>query len=354
MSVSQASLLPRTLRPHLSVRYQVLLRRTQSSSTSRAVNPTATTNPPNFFRRNRSRLIWGTLALGLGLAVGQFVLHTVAPPPMPAVGSREDTLLLSDLNRRIDSEFKVKVLRGKCLGVAKQLRGEEGGWVELVSENEKPSNNGGKIIEVLQGAKGLGVERVFWNCGEKKLVAVIWLGGGLSGWPGVTHGGVLATALTEKTSLAQALAHDQFSTGISSAAAVPQRLPGTGQHAKMFLPETVGLPQPQHLDLTYKKPTYANNFYVIRVVPSSKEEDHPVPENSSSSPSSSSPLLGGAAWDATLETTDASVCVKSYAQYPPSSQLERVETAAVHVAKKSYAEFRKWLWPSRQEESQIG
>ncbi|TKA50474.1 hypothetical protein B0A55_12948, partial [Friedmanniomyces simplex] len=111
---------------------------------------------------------------------------------MPELGTHEDGILIADLNKRIDSDFKVKVLRGKCLGVAKQLKGsssEAGGWAEVIPPNNEETRRGGndELVSHMQGAKGLGVERLFWDRSEKRLVAIIWLFGALSGWPGVTH-----------------------------------------------------------------------------------------------------------------------------------------------------------------------
>ena len=47
--------------------------------------------------------------------------------------------------------------------------------------------------ESLAGSRGLGVQRAFWNAETKELVAVVWIGGALSGWPGLAHGGAIAT-----------------------------------------------------------------------------------------------------------------------------------------------------------------
>jgi hypothetical protein len=52
------------------------------------------------------------------------------------------------------------------------------------------------------GARGFGVQRVFWNAATKELVAVIWFGGAVSGWPGLAHGGAIATVFTETLSRA--------------------------------------------------------------------------------------------------------------------------------------------------------
>lgn len=263
---------------------------------------------------------------------------------MPEYGSHEDGILMADLNKRIDDEFKVKVLRGKCLGVTKQLRGEQGGWVEVVSRpiNESVPEAGQKkgFVAGLQGAKGLGVERLFWDRGEHKLIAIVWFGGSLSGWPGVTHGGVIATQLAEKFALAETLAETPASV---TAAAIPQRLPGTGDHAKMPLPADP-MDEPAQLSLSYVKPTYANGFYVIRISPSVPLEEDPkhiVPSEPS----------GGHEYEATIETLDARICVKAKAKFEPSTKLQRAETQVKEIAGASYDSFKEWMWPSRQKSS---
>jgi hypothetical protein len=263
---------------------------------------------------------------------------------MPEPGSHEDGVLMADLNRRIDDEFKVKVLRGKCLGVSKQLRGVEGGWVEIIprpTETGSPEAGEKKgLLNALEGAKGLGVERLFWDRGEQMLVAVVWFGGSLSGWPGVTHGGVIATELAEKFALAESLASIPAAV---TAAAIPQRLPGTGNHAQMAFPADI-LDEPAQLSLSYVKPTYANGFYVVRISPSAPIEEDPkhiVP----------SEPMGGHEYEATIETMDARICVKAKAKFAPSTNLQRAEAHVKDTASASYEGFKEWMWPSRQKAS---
>nr|POE59312.1 putative mitochondrial membrane protein fmp10 [Quercus suber] len=328
---------PRVFRPNLSIRYQ-WLRRCESNTSLPATPPTADASAPvvtrTFTQRNRWPIAFSTLALIFGLGAGNLVANYIAPPLMPEAGSHEDGVLMADLNRRLDEEFKVKVLRGKCLGVAKQLRGEEGGWVEILPSVERSETG---LVGNLQGAKGLGAERVFWDRSNKSLVAVVWYGGSVSGWPGLTHGGVIATTLSDKLALAAALAQGQRAEGIS-AAAIPQRMPGTGNHAKMFAPSTTP-PDPIKLSLTYKKPTYANNFYTIRVQP------HYPGNEGETQPQT------GQQFEATLEQMDAKVNVLATANFGPSSTAEAIERQLVGGAKQSYAEFKQWLWPSRQKSS---
>jgi hypothetical protein len=73
------------------------------------------------------------------------------------------------------------------------------GWVEIdvdfAKDEEADSWRG--ILGSLSGTRGLGVQRAFWNSETKEMVAVVWIGGGLAGWPGVAHGGAIATIFEE-------------------------------------------------------------------------------------------------------------------------------------------------------------
>lgn len=329
---------PRTLRPHLSNRYRTLRR--YDSTAPRPTAKSSSPPTPSLFRRYRAAITWSALAALLGFGTGSFAVHLIVPPQMPLPGTHEDNILIADLNRRIDDLFKVKVLRGKCLGVTKQLKGDESGWVEVLpaSGERLPFHDG--LVDQLQGAKGLGVQRVFWERGEKKLVAIVWFGGSLSGWPGVVHGGLLATALEDKVALAANLAHSGGMARVEEAAAV-QRLPGSGNHATMAAPGDASSPDPVQFSIDYKKPTRANEFYVIRVTPAYSEEMQ------------RGVRLGifGAEWTATVETMDAEICVKAAAKFEKRSTAEHVEEKVVDAAKWTYEEFRQWQWPSRQRET---
>jgi hypothetical protein len=64
------------------------------------------------------------------------------------------------------------------------------------AKHEETSGRKG-ILGAMSGTRGLGVQRAFWNPETKELVAVVWIGGGLAGWPGVAHGGAIATIFEE-------------------------------------------------------------------------------------------------------------------------------------------------------------
>ncbi|KAF2722186.1 hypothetical protein K431DRAFT_319824 [Polychaeton citri CBS 116435] len=344
------------MRRNLALSRQQLRYIDRAQSTASAAAASRATANKSFLSRNRGRIAWIWLAGLLGWMGGSFTSHTISPPPLPAPGTREDGILMADLNQRIDNEFKVKVLRGKCLGVARLLKGEEGGWVEIVpqpsssvvngkGEVEAPST-GKRLADALAGAKGLGVQRVFWDRGEHQLVSVVWFGGSIAGWPGVTHGGAIATELTEKTALAASLASDGALLDVSEAA-LPQRMPGTGDHAKMFAPAATPS-EPSQLSLSYVKPTLSNDFYIIRVSPAlilDQDPEHIVP----------SETVGGHEWEATLEKINGKdvgqICVKAKARFEPGSPAERAVDKIKGTAEGGYGQFKEWMWPSRQKSS---
>jgi acyl-coenzyme A thioesterase PaaI-like protein len=72
-------------------------------------------------------------------------------------------------------------------------------WVEVDFDFVKGEEAEGRtgILSALSGTRGFGVQRAFWNAETKEMVAVVWIGGGLAGWPGVAHGGAIATIFEE-------------------------------------------------------------------------------------------------------------------------------------------------------------
>lgn len=90
----------------------------------------------------------------------------------------------------------------------------------------------------LSGARALGgFQRIFQNVESGETVTVIWFGGAIAGWPGVTHGGVIATIMDE----------------------------ALGRCAIRQFPSNTGVTA--NLELTYLKPVVTNSFYVLRLVP---------------------------------------------------------------------------------------
>ncbi|KAF1348629.1 hypothetical protein BDV97DRAFT_188890 [Delphinella strobiligena] len=290
--------------------YRPLIRATRNRIITTATRPasttTTTTPTPTFLTRNRRAIIWSSTSLALGLSLGSLVSHTIAPPPHPYPHTHQDQILMQDLDTRIDAEFKTKVLRGKCTAAAANLRGEAASWSELPAAPTEAAFVG----NALAGARGLGVERLFWNAKEKELVAVVWFGGAMSGWPGVTHGGCIATVMTEKMALAARLARAE------------------GEVSREVVAGSADI---EEMTVTYKKPTYANAFYVVRMLPRHGEE--------------SGARDGEVEVDGVLETLEGKLCVATTGTVPVSGIQGTTQTPVVGRAK-------SWIgWPSRSQPS---
>jgi hypothetical protein len=147
--------------------------------------------------------------LAVGLGAGGF-LHGYATarlyPPVP--GSDEDAAALEALGERMDELDIVKKMRAHATKSASSSTGtdsesNEGGWLELelqdtMAQVPKDGYRTRPLTErAMAGIQGLGVQRAFWNSETRELVAVIWIGPRLSGWPGIAHGGALATIFEE-------------------------------------------------------------------------------------------------------------------------------------------------------------
>jgi hypothetical protein len=282
---------------------------------------------------------------------------------------------MADLQARIDTDFKVNVMRGKCLGAGRHLKGgEAAGWVEVLptthgqtiedapdTEGKKPDFNlvtGGPLVQNLQGAGRLGVERIFFNRSTRELLAVVWFGGALSGWPGVTHGGLLATTLSEKIALAASLSEQDERSGLEI---LPQDVLGAARsHARIRAPDSVFLPAGtspslpiSQLVMNYRKPTKANAFYVVRVTPTSSSTT--TTTTTSANNKSRTSLQPYAA---TIEQMSGEVCVEGQAEVEGSAEVPGSDGGGGSKAKagleksvsERYSDFKQSLWPSRQQQ----
>ena len=120
----------------------------------------------------------------------------------------------------------------------------------------------------LGGARALGgFQRIFYNKETGECVTVVWFGGAIAGWPGVTHGGATATIMDESL----------------------------GRCAIKLFPDKTGVTA--NLELSYLKPIVTNSFYIIRAVPM---EGHTERKG----------WIGGR-----LETLDGRVCVEAKALF---------------------------------------
>ncbi|KAL2007530.1 hypothetical protein VTN00DRAFT_8968 [Thermoascus crustaceus] len=143
---------------------------------------TASSGPQSKWPRHLRTLLYVGIFGALGVYFDSFVSFA---PPLP--GTDEDAALIKKISRRLET----------C-PITKELR-EDPDYVEWdaygsFSDEEKAHR---LTSGPLRGARGLALQRIFWNEKEKKAINIVWLGPGLDGWPMVVHGGVLSTVLDE-------------------------------------------------------------------------------------------------------------------------------------------------------------
>ncbi|KAK8122517.1 hypothetical protein PG984_011187 [Apiospora sp. TS-2023a] len=186
--------------------------------------------PPPAPRRRRRGLIYAVVFACLGATVGSLFRLSISPPPLPAQGTPEDLYITSSIHERAAKLPLVQALSADPAWQSWEAYDDRG---PTNSEKRKGSITAG----ALSGSKGLAYQRVFWNPATGELVNVVYFGGGTAGWPGVVHGGALATVLDESL----------------------------GRCAILRFPSRTGVTA--RLELNYKKPTVTNAFYTVRTRP---------------------------------------------------------------------------------------
>jgi hypothetical protein len=148
-----------------------------------------------------SYLWYGTI-VSLGIATGLGARHFAAPLGLTEPGSQDDIRILQSLDADIDKLDVVRALRKQSYSVHTDVplssaAGLEApkAWQEI--ELGKSGMEKGGLLDSVSGTRGLGVQRAFYNPETREMVAVVWIGGGLAGWPGVAHGGAIATVFEE-------------------------------------------------------------------------------------------------------------------------------------------------------------
>jgi hypothetical protein len=182
-------------------------------------------------RRSFRPLIWATSFFLLGVLGGSFVKAVIIPPPIPAVDSPEDEFMLAKIRKDIGN-----------LPLVQELRSRRDEWLEyeayMAMSPEAMDTH--MTAGTLKGCGGLGVQRVFWNKKEQRIISVVFFGGALSGWPGVTHGGIIGTVLQENL--------ERVANG-------PDFVQTSQEGGGLKL---------ENLNTRYLKPTGANALYVVR------------------------------------------------------------------------------------------
>ncbi|KAI1122810.1 hypothetical protein F5Y10DRAFT_253130 [Nemania abortiva] len=205
----------------------------------------SSSSPPSSSRRPPRGLIYACLFFIFGTVAGSVTSAAIAPPPLPPVGSELDLYLQEKIQAR-----------GLALPLVKELSADPS-WTSWdayagIATTAPAVGDGARGISAAQsritsgpmaGSSGLAFQRIFHNAATGEVVSVIYFGAGLAGWPGVVHGGALATVLDESL----------------------------GRCAILKFPSRTGVTA--NLELQYRAPTRTNDFYVIRATPVVSDDD---------------------------------------------------------------------------------
>ncbi|ROW10170.1 hypothetical protein VMCG_01850 [Cytospora schulzeri] len=248
-----------------------------SSQSSNPSNP-----PPPPSRRRGRRWISAVFLILLGATTGTALRAVLAPPPPLLPGTEVDTALKSDIREAASHLPIVKRLLADPDWSSNHHEAYEG-----LPIDSRPSRI---TTGALGGSRGIGGYQHVWrNDKTGEAVAVIYFGTGTIGWPGVVHGGVIATILDEH-----------------SARAAMRDLSASGKG-----------PLTANLDITYKSPTLSSDFFVVRA--NAVPEEALAPEERGK--------RGRKVWvDARIETVEGRVCVESRALFvaPKGMDLREV------------------------------
>ena len=215
------------------------------------LSPAAPPTPPRSRSTRYLRPMITVLAFFLlGSVGGGIVAGILVPPPLPIPDGEEDAALFAKLKRDL-----------AMLEVVKELRSPEGkdsGWIEYEAFMGMPEEvrDHNMSAGVLRGTRGIGLRRMWWNSKKQELVGVVFLGGALAGWPGVVHGGVVATVLME---------------GIATVGnGGPQEIRGSKSG---IIGQNVEDEMVREFGIRYLKPTNANRLFIVRAEYTDQQDD---------------------------------------------------------------------------------
>ncbi|OTA56876.1 hypothetical protein K449DRAFT_299262, partial [Hypoxylon sp. EC38] len=219
-------------------------------------------------RRRRRGFYYSAVFLLIGLSLGTALRLTLSPPPLPAPGSAEDEYHTSSIRAR-----------GSSLPIVQTLSSDPSweSWDAYTGFQTQP--NPQRIVQSrittgpLSGSRGLPFQRIYHNRSTGEVLSVIYFGPGTAGWPGVVHGGAIATVLDESL----------------------------GRCAILKFPARTGVTA--RLELTYRRPTLASGYYVIRTRPMINADEDPAKSERKM-------------WvEGTLETLEGKTCVEAKALF---------------------------------------
>lgn len=189
---------------------------------------------PNPRRPRRRRLIYAAAFVLLGAILGTGARVTLIPPDLPPAGSEQD-LYLQD---RIHAQ-------GNALPIVQELSSDPA-WTSWDAYSGVTAARSRITSGPMSGSAGLAFQRIFHNAATGEVVTVMYFGAGVAGFPGIVHGGALATLLDESL----------------------------GRCAILRFPSRTGVTA--NLELKYRAPTLTNRFYVIRTRPVVSPDDDVV------------------------------------------------------------------------------
>ncbi|KAK6066499.1 UPF0644 protein PB2B4.06 [Seiridium cupressi] len=216
--------------------------------------------------RRRRGYIYAAIFLLLGTSVGSLFRLSVSPPPLPEPGTKENDYMVASIHEKAEELPLIQLLSSDPSWESWHAYGTEERRRTLTSD-------------AMSGCRGLAYQRIFHKRETGEMINIVYFGGGLSGFPGVVHGGALATLLDE-------------SLGRCAICRFPAR---TGVTA--------------NLALDYKKPTLTNAFYVLKMRPVITEGDEIVSADGRKKSDRKLWVQG------TLETPEGKVCIEANALF---------------------------------------
>ncbi|KAI1339319.1 hypothetical protein F5Y15DRAFT_85261 [Xylariaceae sp. FL0016] len=260
--------------------------------------------PPRSRRRRRRSLYFTVLFLLTGFSLGNTVRLAIAPPPPAARDSIQDRHFSSSIRKRGAAHPLVARLEADPDWISwdaysglSDADPDAGSDADSVSPSADPTSEGGLPASAstarpsalasritsgpLAGSAGLPYQRVFHNPATSEVVSLIYFGAGTGGWPGIVHGGALATVLDESL----------------------------GRCAILRFPSRTGVTA--RLELAYKRPTMTKDFYIIRARPVVDAEGASEAVGKDGTRKSDRKM-----WvEGTLETGGGKVCVEAKALF---------------------------------------
>ncbi|KAI2779839.1 HotDog domain-containing protein [Daldinia loculata] len=213
-------------------------------------------------RRRGRGIYYSTIFLLIGLSLGTLIRLSLAPPAPFPHGSPQDQYHVSKIRDE-----------GSALPLVRALSSDPTwkSWDAYSGAQSTTMVQSRLTSGPLGGSHGIPFQRVFRNTKTNEVISVVYFGTATAGWPGVVHGGALATLLDE--SLVRC--------------------------AVLLFPARTGVTA--RLELQYRAPTLTSAFYIIRTRPMIREGEDPSKSDRKM-------------WvEGTLETLHGKICVEAKA-----------------------------------------